>query len=468
MNINLENAVYSTEPGQIYPEPIKTQYGYHIIKVYEKKPRKTAIRAAHILAAFKSNQEGIDTSKAHERIEDIKKKLNDGENFSELARKYSDDRGSAENGGDLGFFERGAMVREFENVAFSLEPDQISDIVQTRFGYHIIKLIEIAPQPTFEDAKKDLKNVYQRTFYNSDYSHFIDSLKKELNYSMNKDTYERILENIDSIRIGEKYWENPVRNIFGSKYIFSLAGKNYSSDSLFAYAEVKRQYIDRPINETILNSLIDNYSSSKVIAEKALSYDQKDPEFAILMADYKNGIYLFKILEEEVWTKLLVDSIKVMEYYEQVKENYRWKDRVEYKEIRVASDSLANYIYAELQKGTEFDSLMAKHDKTRFDNNLGLSGLLEIETTELARKAFDLQKIGDFSKPINYQNNWSIIQLVKKEEPRIKTFSEVKMELAAIVQELETKRLEDEYINNLKNIYKPKFYYNELTKAFSK
>lgn len=111
---------------------------------------------------------------------------------------------------------------------------------------------------------------------------------------MNKDTYERILENIDSIRIGEKYWENPVRNIFGSKYIFSLAGKNYSSDSLFAYAEVKRQYIDRPINETILNSLIDNYSSSKVIAEKALSYDQKDPEFAILMADYKNGIYLFE------------------------------------------------------------------------------------------------------------------------------------------------------------------------------
>lgn len=468
LNIDLENAIYNTEPGKLYPEPIKTNYGYHVIKVMEKYPRKNSIKAAHILAGLRNESEVVDSSEALQKIKEVQKKLSEGRDFRELALEYSDDKGSAAVGGELGFFGRGSMVPEFENVAFKLQPGQISDIVKTRFGYHLIKLIDIAPEPDFEEAKKDLRNLYQRTFYNTDYAKFVENLKKELRYSLNNEAYQKILDNIDSIRVGEKYWENPVRQVLGNDIIFSLAGRGYSCDSLFAYAELKKLNLDRPLNISMLNNIVDTYSSAKVITEKALMYDQKDPEFAILMEDYKSGIYLFKILEEEVWSQLMVDSAKVMAYYEQVKENYRWNNRVEYKEIRVLSDSIANFIYAELQNNAHFDSLMLKYDKNRYDKNFGLSGLVGIDENDLSKRANGLSNLGEYSEPISYQNSWSIIQLIRKEEPRIKTYDEVKMELTSIIQERETKRLEDEYINSLKNIYKPKYYYNELTKAFKK
>lgn len=108
--------------------------------------QKEEVKASHILVATK------------EEADEIKGKLDDGEDFAELAKEYSTD-GSKDAGGDLGFFARGAMIPEFEEVAFSLDIDEISDPVKSQYGYHVIKVDEKieGKNPKFEDLKDDIE-----------------------------------------------------------------------------------------------------------------------------------------------------------------------------------------------------------------------------------------------------------------------------------------------------------------------
>lgn len=103
-------------------------------------PLSPAAKLRHILVSVKPSAEA--KKKALDKIKEAQQKLNEGMDFAEVAKAYSDDPGSAENGGDLGFTQRGDFVKEFEEVAFSLDPGEVSDIVESSFGYHIIQLLE--------------------------------------------------------------------------------------------------------------------------------------------------------------------------------------------------------------------------------------------------------------------------------------------------------------------------------------
>ena len=96
-----------------------------------------------------------------ETAKEVRKKLDDGEDFEELAKKYSTDTGTKEKGGDLGFFSKGEMVNEFEEVAFALKVGEISQPVKTNYGYHIIKVEERteAKEANYEESKDEIKEI---------------------------------------------------------------------------------------------------------------------------------------------------------------------------------------------------------------------------------------------------------------------------------------------------------------------
>lgn len=463
----IEDAVYSLEEGQVSQTPVHSSYGYHVIKITDKQPRKTAIEAKHILASVQGSDGELDTVKSYEKILDIKKKLDAGEDFSALAKQYSDDPGSGANGGDLGSFSRGRMVRPFDEAAFKLNVGEVSDIVKSQFGYHIIKVTKIEDYPSYQDQKEELKEMYNRTRYKSDYDNLIAKLKTEFNYNLNQATYNKIEQNLDTLKFGSPYWESDLQKEIGALEIFSINNKKTECDTLFKYFEVQPGFAGRKIDKDQLKTTLDKYVGELLIKQKGLIYDKEDPEFARLMAEYGNGIYLFKILEEEVWTKVDVDSSKTFNYYQQTKENYKWKDRVEFRELYVTSDSLAQAYYKMAVSGYDFDTLATKYtQRTGYANIAGYSGLVEVEVNDLSKKANSLKSIGDISEPFKYQDGWSIVKLLKRESARLKTFDEVKAEVASLFQEVESKRLEEEYVNRLKNVYNPTIYYNELREAF--
>jgi peptidyl-prolyl cis-trans isomerase SurA len=464
----LEDLLYSMNVGQITQTPFNYNNTYHIIKVTEKHPRKPGIRAQHILIKFTDSTNVADTAKALAKIKKIQEEIKKSADFSEMAKKYSQDTQNAKEGGDLNFFSRGVMLREFDEAAFKLDKGQVSDIVKTQFGFHLIHVTDIAPYPDYEADKEELKNIYQRISYKRDFDNLTDKYRSEYNYKLNDDTFKKIAaKTTDTAKVNVYYWKSDFQKDFGSSPLFSLDGKVYIVDSLISNLLKKNASIDMRIDPKIIDAGVKNFSADLVLQLKALKYDKENAEFADLINEYEKGMYLFKLLDEEVWTKILLDSVKVTEFWNKTKDNYKWNDRVEFKEIYALSDSVINKVYSLIQSGSNYDTLRVKYNqRVGAENKPGYFGLVNTDANELAKEANALKIIGDISRPFKVDNGWSVVKLVKRDNARLKTYDEAKAEAASILQEKESKRLEDAYIQHLKDIYHPKMYYGELEKAF--
>jgi len=145
------------------------------------------ISARHILIKTGSESSTEERAGARAKAEGLLKRIRDGENFESLAREFSDDGGSKEQGGSLGWFSRGRMVREFDQVAFSLEPGQVSDIVETKFGYHIIRVDERkepAPKP-LEQVRSSIEEKVTREKRRDAVDEFVKKAMDEADVDIN-------------------------------------------------------------------------------------------------------------------------------------------------------------------------------------------------------------------------------------------------------------------------------------------
>jgi peptidyl-prolyl cis-trans isomerase C len=149
---------------------------------YSKNPEQfqqaERVRASHILLQFPPNADAAAKEQVRARAADILKQVKAGQDFAALAKQHSQD-GSAAQGGDLGFFERGAMVPPFENAAFALQPNQTSELVESQFGFHIIKVTEKQAQRTIplEEVRPQLEQFLQQRTRQEQTQAFVDQLK---------------------------------------------------------------------------------------------------------------------------------------------------------------------------------------------------------------------------------------------------------------------------------------------------
>ena len=138
-----------------------------------------AVRASHILIRFPENADDAAKKQAKARAEEVLAKLNAGGDFAALAKEYSQDASSAAKGGDLGFFPRLQTVPEFETVAFSLQPGQTSGLVETKFGYHIIRVAEhrAASLVPLSEASQQIQQLLRQQQQQKGADAFVDRLK---------------------------------------------------------------------------------------------------------------------------------------------------------------------------------------------------------------------------------------------------------------------------------------------------
>ncbi|MCX7875682.1 MAG: peptidylprolyl isomerase [Melioribacteraceae bacterium] len=464
----IEDVIYSLEPNQVYQEPVYSGFGWHILKLTEKNLRRSAIKCSHILIRTEDSTGVYDTVKPYQKIKEIEEELKKGADFGDLALKYSEDPGSKNQKGDLGFFERGRMVPEFDEAAFKLKVGEVSPIVKSQYGYHLIKLTDEQKPKSYEEEKEDLREMFKRVRYKSENEKLTEKLKREFNFTLVNETIQQINQDkSDSVRITLDYKSTNFFKKYGNKPLIKLTTRTFNVDSLFSFMIKSPSYLGQFLEPKLFDRALNQYVSEILVREKALNYDKEDKEFAQLMDEYRNGMYLFKILEEEVWTKVNIDSAKTKLFWEKNKEKFTWPNRVEFKEIYVNSDSLKNVIAGLLKNGANFDTLYNRYNqRTGYENNPGFYGLVDINSNELSRKANSLKEIGQISEPFKFQDGWSIVKLIRKDSARQKTYDEAKIEAASMYQEFESKRLEEEYLTKLKNLYKPKVYYEELRKAF--
>ncbi|MFO7923745.1 MAG: peptidylprolyl isomerase [Bacteroidales bacterium] len=320
-----ENAVYQTEPGKL-SMPVRTSFGYHIIKVNDIVESRGELKVAHIMIGFNQYNE----QEAKEKVMDVYKDLQAGYSFEMMAKDHSTDKNTSGQGGQMPWFGVGRIVPEFETAAFALEqPGDISEPVRTAYGWHIIKLIDHRDIPPFDEIKHDL---HARVRDSADERSqlireaLVERLKQEWDFSETPGTLEIFYSIVDS-SVFEGKWRVP-ENLQLNQVLFSISGENITQRdfALFISGNAYRQSF-WPMEEYI-NSLYQEFVSKWLIEHEDRNLENKYPEFRFMMQEYRDGMLLFEITEREIWSKATSDSAGLAAFYENNKHNYMWEERI--------------------------------------------------------------------------------------------------------------------------------------------
>ena len=460
-----EDAMYTLQSGEVFPGVIKTRFGYHLIKVTERQHRYPKIRASHILITYHNADGKLDSAAAKATADSVMAQLKAGASWDDMVKKYSQDTGTKDKEGDLGYFERRMMVKEFDEAAFNMKVGDIVGPIQTNFGYHIIKLTDRLDTQPLESEAENLKQIFDKQRYQHKREVLIDSLKKKYNFTINETVFNNFIDNSDSLRFGMVH---PKMDELADEVLFSYADKKVTIGKFLELANHNSKITGKPMdNKDDVMNAINTLAEDMVLEEEAMNLDKTDPEFAQLMADYRDGIYIFKIQEDEVWDKVKIDSADVYNYWEANKEKYSWPERISFSEIFSTKDSLINKYYDMLNNGADFDSIAALYtERTAKKKDHGHYELQDVNFNDFYKEANKISEVGTYTKPEVFAGGYAIFKLEDRQPAGVKTFEEAKAEVSGEYQEMLSKKLENDYVASLEKRYKPEIYYDKLQDAF--
>lgn len=324
-----EEAAYSTPVGEV-SMPIRTRFGYHLLKVEDKRKARGTITTAHIMVALSKNPTQEDIEKAHKKIDEIYSKLQNGDSFEKLARLYSDDQGSKANGGKLPAFGSGTnqrMVTNFEDAAFALKNDgDYSKPFQSSYGFHIVKRLDYKPLGTLKEVKPYIQQkLKQSGRLNQSKEIFIDDLKEKNKFDdKGSKTLTWFYTNIDST-VFQKEWKAPA--LKKNKVMFKYHNEAYDMQAFLAYISQMENRKEQPIDEFI-NQTYAQWQSTVIMTDEKGRLKDEYPEYRALSQEYHDGILLYQIMKDKVWDKAISDSAGLENYFKKHIDQYQWPERV--------------------------------------------------------------------------------------------------------------------------------------------
>ncbi len=374
---NFETAAYTTPIGS-YSAPIRTNIGYHIVKVLEDRPARGEMEVSHILLRVKPD--GSDDASVKARIDDLYKSILDGAKFEEVARKSSEDKQTADRGGFIGTMVINQFEKPFEEAAYALKADgDISAPVRTRLGWHIIRRIRLRPMLAFDAAKKKLETQISKDERISDARKtMVTRIKKEAGYAVDQKVYDEFVDQVGP-DLQTYRWQVPKLT---PATILKLGPDSYTNIDFGNYirnnARTRMSLPKGTANKEIVDKVFDDF-----VNEKALYYEEKNlvnkyPEFKSLMREYEEGILLFEATKINVWDKASKDSVGLAAFHDAHKMNYMWDERLE---IATASLDSAN-----LDKLPMIKSWAAKKPMTAVAEKAAKKGIPLQVTTRVYQK----------------------------------------------------------------------------------
>jgi len=322
MVYDFENVAFNTPPGEI-SEPFKTQFGYHILIVNDKRKSKGQREVAHIMVNI---GEG-----AEDRINDIYKKIEQGEDFESLAKQFSEDKSTANKGGKLAAFSSGELrSSEFEIQAFELENKGDYTLpFKSDFGWHIVRLINKIELESLDAMRPSLEAKVKR-----------DSRSKLINTSRVNELKERYaISNVDkdleyfTTILNEDYykskWQTP-DNFETEKPFVKIDKKQFTYGNFAAFLiETQRRTTKVQVFIDLVSMKYNIFLESMLLQYQEENLENENEEFAHILGEYRDGLLLFDLMENEIWKAGSTDSIGLQEYYKANKENYFFNKRID-------------------------------------------------------------------------------------------------------------------------------------------
>lgn len=361
-----ETAAFETPVGAV-SKPVRTYLGYHLIKVTNKRPSRGEVLAAHIMKFVHP-----DSIKAQSKItiDSIYQRVLAGDDFAILAQKYSDDKGSARNGGKLGWFGvKQRMVPEFEDAAFALKNvGDVSQPVLSYYGYHIIKLLDKRPLANFDKMRPELlSGVMNDARSKLIKESFIKNTEKEYGFTLNNAAVQEFKNIANKYVPTDSMYKVKVSEL--DKPLFTIGDKSYNQSD-FGEFLLQNPSVNG-IQADFINDKLNDFVAKKVTDYELAQLDKKYPEYHYLMKEYHDGILLFDISNKEVWDRASNDTKGLKKYFEENRENYVWekphykgniiycKDKATLKTAKVIAknaspDSLSNYLNDRLNDSIKY------------------------------------------------------------------------------------------------------------------
>jgi len=449
---SFETAAYALKPGETSQMPVRSEFGYHLVKLNNVRPARGQIHVAHLLLRFpeKATQEQKDSVK--KKIEEIYGYVSSGKMpFEDAVKNFSDDKATRVKGGELQWFGSGTSIRmvpEFEDAAFSLQKDgDLTKPIMTQFGWHIIKRIEKHDIPSFADSKADTKKRVERDSRSQvAKSVLIDRIKRENGFQQFPEAKALFDAKVDTT-IFKGNWKADSSLKTLNKPLFVLAGKNYTTSDLIEYVEKNSKKRSDKGKDALLNEYYEGFVNAKALEYEESTLESKKPEFKNLMKEYKDGILLFELMDRMVWTKAVKDTTGLEAFRKNNEQKYMWGDRAEAiiyncndKKIcddayKLATKKTPTEIKEKLNKDgvkAHISAIEGKYEKGQYD---------VIDKTEWKPGATPINKINDSS----YQ--FILVKQIVKPEP--KTLKEAKGYIVSDYQEY----LEKTWLAELRNKY---------------
>ncbi len=440
-----ETAAYNTKPGQV-SMPVRTKFGYHIIKVVDIRDAQGEIKVAHIMIKSPANAADSIAQQAKAKVDEIYGKLKGGDKFEDLATKFSDDKGSAKSGGALPPFGTGRMVPEFEKAAFALKNDgDYSEPVKTSYGWHIIKRLEKKAVPSMEEKKNELKTQVARdSRAEVSKNSMISRIKKDYGFKetpKNKDLFINALDT--TLQNGE--W-SPEKVKGFNKPLFTLGTQTYTQEDFAKYINNHQSKKQNTTPKQIGNSLYNQFVDESCLSYEESQLENKYPEFKALMQEYRDGILLFDLTDKKVWSKAVKDSSGLVAFHASNKNNYMWDRRCDAIIYTCANEDIASKTRKLLKKKMTMVEILTTINK---DSQLNLNtkdgkfvkGENEIIDSIVWQKGLSA----------NMQKNNSVVfvDVINILEPAPKSLDEAKGIITADYQN----HLEKEWIKQLRAKY---------------
>ena len=445
-----EKVAFNTKVG-LLSMPFQTSYGYHILKLVDKRPARGSIKVAHIFIRTPSGISEDQKKEAYGKVQMVYDSLQIGADFGALATHHSDDRSSAISGGEIPWFGTGRMIPDFEDACFDLEKKgDYSKPFKSFYGWHIVKLIDKKEIGSYEEMKPELQQKIDRSDRSTARSaNFISKLKTEYHFSENREALQAIYQAADStLRLGT--WKaGSLKNL--NSILIKIGEQEVLTGRFASYVEEKQYHGKARDPRVWVDQLYNSFSDELVIAYEEERLSEKYPEFKYIYQEYHDGILLFDIMDQKVWSMAITDTAGLETFYKEHRKSYMWEERTEAFIVTCSKETdLAGVrsAYKKIAKGKlDQEALNAKYCSSDTIPCITLTHLL-VEKGENA--LIDAQKGVSGPGPVLEDVGSSTFVIVKgQRSPEPKKLDEARGQITSDYQEF----LESEWLKSLKEKY---------------
>ncbi|MCK0109095.1 peptidylprolyl isomerase [Flavobacteriaceae bacterium S0825] len=444
MVYDFETEAYKTKIGDV-SMPFRTQFGYHIVKVFDKRKSRGEITAGHIMIS--KNQK--DTTEDPEiRIKEIYKLIEQGQEFESLAKQFSQDKSSSSKGGKLAPFTGGQLSSVvFENKAFNLQEDgAISKPFESEYGWHIVKRFSIKPIGSFEDMQYELENKVSRDSRSKLINTSMQNkLRKQYNVSNTNPSREYFVSILNDDFYDRK-WQIP-KGFDKAKTILTIGGKRWNNKDFASILRSQQKGNTKGKSfESIIDEAFEAFANKCVLMYHEENLENVNQEFAQILNEYREGLLLFDLMETKIWNATKNDTLGIESYYNKNKQNYKWNTRVEAIVGTASQEDDIKEVVNMLKKGEEVDSIKEKLNTNGKQKVIFTSGTMDADHQALPNN-FEFKE--GISKVYSQNNVYYVVKVTKLIPESFRTLDEAR---GMVINDYQ-QEVEQNWINNLKSKY---------------